>query len=132
MRRMGGHPDQKGCFEIRRAAVTPPDELLTLIWPELDNWKGKFGMQAGQIDDLAAGGLCTLLHHLREVILQDSVPLMEAFPNHPIWSHHAFHHKAYRAFAEEVKGYLSKDNATTILSISTRVLEALPDLVNSL
>jgi hypothetical protein len=36
MRRMGGHPDQKGCFEIRRAAVIPPDELLMMIWPELD------------------------------------------------------------------------------------------------
>ena len=131
MRRMGGHPDQKGCFEIRRAAITPPDDLLTLIWPELDNWKGKFGTQAGQIDDLAAGGLCTLLHHLREVILQDSVPLMEAFPNHPIWSHQAFHHKAYKAFAEKVKGCLSKDDAA-IPSISTRVLEALPDLIDSL
>jgi hypothetical protein len=40
MRRMGGHPDQKGCFEIRRAAVTPPDGLLEMLWPELDQWRG--------------------------------------------------------------------------------------------
>jgi hypothetical protein len=55
---MAGHPDQMGCFEIERAAVTPPEELLALIWPELDQWKGKFGHEDGQIDDLAAGALC--------------------------------------------------------------------------
>ena len=36
MRTMAGHPSQMGCFEIPRAAVTPPDALLSLIWPQLD------------------------------------------------------------------------------------------------
>ena len=36
MRSMAGHPSQMGCFEIRRASVTPPDELLSMIWPGLD------------------------------------------------------------------------------------------------
>lgn len=31
MRTMAGHPAQMGCFEIRRAAVQPPDELLSQI-----------------------------------------------------------------------------------------------------
>ena len=95
----------------------------------MDNWKDRFGVQAGQINDLAAGGLCTLLHNLREVILQDSVPLMAEFPNHPILSHQVFQHKAYQVFAEEMKGCLYKD---TTLSISTRILEALPDLIDNL
>ena len=55
MRRMAGFFGI-GSFEIKRAIITPPDELLTLIWPELDQWKGKFGTNDGQIDDLAAGG----------------------------------------------------------------------------
>jgi hypothetical protein len=33
---MAGHPPQTGCFEVRRASVTPSDELLSMIWPELD------------------------------------------------------------------------------------------------
>jgi len=128
MRRMGGHPAQRGCFEIKRA-VTPPDELLALIWPGLDSWKGRFGIQEGQIDDLAAEGFYTLLQHLRTVILQDSVPLMEAFPNHPIWAHPVFHHIAYKAFASKVKS-CHQDDATP--SLSTRILEAMPDLIDNL
>jgi len=36
MRIMAGHLSEMGCFEIRRAAVTPPDELLSMIWPQLN------------------------------------------------------------------------------------------------
>jgi hypothetical protein len=67
--------------------------------------------------------------HLRAVILQDSVALKEAFPNHPIWSHQVFRHDAYAAFATQVKGHILED-ATPRISMS--VLEALPDLVDNL
>ena len=46
MRTMAGHPPQIGCFEVHRASVAPPDELLSIIWPELDAWKDRFGPQA--------------------------------------------------------------------------------------
>jgi Centromere DNA-binding protein complex CBF3 subunit, domain 2/Transcriptional activator of glycolytic enzymes len=131
MRRMGGHPARQGCFEIRRAAVTPPDELLAMIWPELDRWEGRFGSGDGQIDDLAASGFCMLLRHLREVILQDSVILMAAFPDHLIWTHRVFYCDAYAAFAAQlraIKGF--DDNAE--LSLSTRILEAMPELADNL
>jgi len=54
---------------------------------------------------------------------------MEAFPDHPIWSHQVFRHSAYRAFTEKVNSCLHED-ATP--SISARILEALPDLVDNL
>ena len=66
---MAGHSPQMGCFEIRRASVAPPDVLLSTIWPELDVWKGRFGPQVGQVNDLAATGATNLLFYLREVIL---------------------------------------------------------------
>jgi hypothetical protein len=31
IRMMAGHPAQAGCFELRRASITPPDELLSQI-----------------------------------------------------------------------------------------------------
>ena len=55
MRQMAGYPSQPGCFEVQRAKIKPPQELLNLIWPELDQWTGRFGKEDGQIDDLAAG-----------------------------------------------------------------------------
>lgn len=84
MRVMSGHPSQMGCFKILRASVAPLDELLSLIWPELDVWKGRFGPPADQINDLAAAGLTGLLFYLREVILQDSVALRQRFPGNAV------------------------------------------------
>jgi hypothetical protein len=90
MRTMAGHASQAGCFEIYRASVTPPDVLLSLIWPELDTWKDRFGPQTDQINDLAASGLTSLLFYLREVILQDSVALRRRFPDNAVWTHSVF------------------------------------------
>ena len=36
MQLMAGYLAHMGCFEICCAGITPPDELLSLIWPELD------------------------------------------------------------------------------------------------
>ena len=47
MRTIAGHTSQMGCFEVRRASIIPSDILLSMIWPELDAWKGWFGPQAG-------------------------------------------------------------------------------------
>ena len=69
MRTMAGHAPQIGCFEICRASITPPDILLSTIWPELDVWKGWFSPQVGQINDLTATGATNLLFYLQEVIL---------------------------------------------------------------
>src|SRR5437762_760019 len=88
MRIMAGHPPQMGCFEIRRAAVAPPDELLSLIWPKLDLWKGRFGPRDDQINDLAAMGLTDLLFYLREVNLSDVIGLegtLDRTGLDPIW-----------------------------------------------
>ncbi|KAK4232668.1 transcriptional activator of glycolytic enzymes-domain-containing protein [Achaetomium macrosporum] len=77
---MAGHPAQMGCFEIRRARISPPDSLLPLIWPDLNKWTGRLGPEPGQVNDLAAAGFTGLLFYPREVILQDSVFLMRRFP----------------------------------------------------
>lgn len=129
MRVMAGHPSQIGCFDISRAKVTPSAELLSMIWPELDSWKGRFGPQAGQIDDLAAAGLANLLHYLREVILQDSVILRRLFPSHPIWNHPVFQHTAYTTFTKEVEANHQDTEGPNQLSI---FYQAMPQLADQL
>jgi hypothetical protein len=84
MRTMAGHPATMGTFEIHRAGIQPPESLLRMIWPELDQWRGYFGPGPGQINDLAAAGIIELLLYLREVILQDSAVLMPQFPKSPV------------------------------------------------
>ena len=56
MHAMAGHPPQIGCFEIRRAGVAPPDILLSMIWPELDHWRDRFGSGIEQENKLGCDG----------------------------------------------------------------------------
>jgi hypothetical protein len=126
---MAGHPVQVGCFEIRRAAVAPPSVLLSLILPELDIWKDRFGLNPGQINDLAATGLTNLLFYLREVILQDSVMLRSRFPDNAVWTHPVFQHAAYEPYAREVAKQLYEGESENQLS---RLYQALPQLVDYL
>jgi centromere DNA-binding complex CBF3 subunit-like protein len=96
MRVMAGHPEFKGGFEIRRAGVTrSPRSLLRMIWPELS----LDDADDANIEDLAGKGFRCLLRKLRDVILQDSVSLKRAFPNHPLWRYPVFRHPDYVKYA---------------------------------
>ena len=72
-------------------------------------WKGQFGPQVGQINDLAAIGAINLLFYLQEVILQDLVVLYKMFPSNPIWHHPVFQHEAYLPFAQKVETCLQQE-----------------------
>jgi Centromere DNA-binding protein complex CBF3 subunit, domain 2 len=132
MRVMAGHPREMGCYEIRRAAISPPDILLSMIWPQLDSWKGRFGPQPGQIKDLAAGGVTDLLFYLREVILQDSVALRQRFPRHPVWNHRVFQHEAYVTFSRELEAYQDTETIPNQLSVFYQAMPQLADQLQSL
>jgi hypothetical protein len=134
MRAMAGHPRFIGCFEIPRAGVAPPDELLSMIWPDLDQWKGRFGPELGQIQDLAAMGFTDLLFSLREVILQDSVFLRKRFPRSPVWEHPVFQHPAYAEFAARMEGAVEvgvEDNEQRPTKL-TMLTHAMPELAEGL
>ena len=131
MRTMAGHLPQKGCFEIRRA-IAPPDTLLSKIWPELDDWKGRFGLGPDQINDLAAMGLTNLLLYLREVILQDSVLLIREFPGSPVWNHPVFQHPAYSQWAQEISTLLVQEKGPSQPALLAQALPALTDYLQSI
>jgi Centromere DNA-binding protein complex CBF3 subunit, domain 2 len=130
MRQAANHSPRIRGFEIKHA-VTPSAELLVMIWPELDAWKGRFGRGAGQINDLVGNGFCNLLFYLHEVILQDSVILIEVYPNYYLWSHPVFHYPAYKTWAASIRGS-GADNISAAPSLSTRIQDALPDLAAEL
>ena len=133
MRTMAGHAPQMGCFEIRRASVSPPNALLSTIWPELDAWKDRFGPEVGQINDLAATGVTNLLFYLREVILQDSVVLRQMFPNSPVWNHPVFQHEAYLPFAREVEACLrQEEEGPSQLSMLHQAMPVIADCLKAM
>jgi hypothetical protein len=130
MRTMAGHPPQIGCFEIRRASIAPPESLLSMIWPGLDNWKGRFGLGEGQINDLAAMGLTNLLFYLREIVVQDSVPLMRLFPQSPVWNHPVFQQEAYVQYARRLSALLQEEGEQP--SQLATLIQAMPVLADYL
>jgi hypothetical protein len=132
MRIMAGHPAEIGRFEIRRGGITPPDSLLSMIWPELDKWQDRFGPQADQINDLAAMGLVNLLRYLREVILQDSVTLRELFPDHAVWNHAVFRRDDYGPFAEAVRKIEREGEAPSQLEILQRAIPIMADYLQAM
>lgn len=131
MRVMAGHPKKKGRFEIIRARVPPPGSLLPLIWPELDQYAGRFGPNDGQIDDLAGHGFTDLLFHLREVILQDSVALRCRFPKSAVWNHPVFDHKDYLRFAAQVAAVMEEGERPNQLALLEAAIPTLTDFLRS-
>ncbi|KAJ6436367.1 short-chain dehydrogenase [Purpureocillium lavendulum] len=131
MRTMAGHPPQIGCFEIRRAGVTPPEVLLSMIWPELDRWRGRFGPGTEQENDLAAMGSTNLLFYLREVVLQDSVILMKKYPGSPVWNHPVFRHPAYAPFAQQLSDFILEEERPSQLAVLIQAMPVLADYLQS-
>ncbi|KAM4062505.1 centromere DNA-binding protein complex CBF3 subunit, domain 2 domain-containing protein [Hirsutella rhossiliensis] len=132
MRTMAGHPPQAGCFEIRRAGVTPPEVLLSMIWPELDRWRGRFGPGTEQENDLAAMGSTNLIFYLREVVLQDSVVLMKKYPGSPVWNHPVFRHPAYAPFAHQLSDFILEEERPSQLAVLVQAMPVLADYLKSI
>ncbi|KAM4067456.1 centromere DNA-binding protein complex CBF3 subunit [Hirsutella rhossiliensis] len=132
MRTMAGHPPQIGCFEIRRAGVTPPEVLLSMIWPELDCWRGRFGPGTEQENDLAAMGSTNLFFYLQEVVLQDSVVLMKKYPGSPVWNHTVFRHPAYAPFAQQLSDFILEEERPNQLAVLIQAMPVLADYLESI
>ncbi len=117
MRSIAGHPAQMGYFNLPRA-VLPPPALLSMIWPELDQWVD--GTQKPK--DLAGTGTVNLLTYLREVILQDSAFLIDRYPGSPVWSHPVFRHPEYRPFTRRVLARATSNEEPDRLTLLTQAL----------
>ncbi|OAQ58089.1 hypothetical protein VFPBJ_11704 [Purpureocillium lilacinum] len=128
---MAGHPPQIGCFEIRRAGVTAPEVLLSMIWPELDRWRGRFGPGTEQENELAAMGSTNLLFYLREVVLQDSVILMKKYPDSPVWNHPDFRHPAYALFAQQLSDFILEEERPSQLAVLIQAMPVLAEYLQS-
>jgi hypothetical protein len=133
MRAMAGHPQKAGCFDVRRGNVEVPEELLSMVWPHLEQWKDHRPgyAKSGQLEDLAAGGFIDLLFYLREVVLQDSAILRDIFPENSVWKHPVFQHEMYRPFAESVLKFERDSQPAGQLELIQSALPALNDYLQS-
>lgn len=101
-------PDKPEDYIIVRDLVKPPPELTRMIWPEIDVWNWALEHEdnpdAWKIDrEKAAGANIKLFLWLCEVVLQDAVFFIEAFPDHPMFHYKAFRSSEFFTFAVKVR-----------------------------
>lgn len=107
MRAMAGFTIQPGQFYIPRASLDPPEDLTKLIFPLLDEWNDR--LLAKNVDKnngdpmevtVAAKACFQLFFMLRKIIIQDSIVMMEKFPNHPLWQNELFSNPMFLEYKE--------------------------------
>ena len=141
----GFDSSRTGNYYVPRTKAVPPQSLLSLLWPWLDEWRHWFSAGGGhavsasyehiQLDDgdedrldLAAQGFLALLAELRTAFLQDSVFLRKEYPHHPIWRHPVFGREEYHTFALEVE-LAARDEEEPF---EVRIRNVVPDVVVAL
>ena len=100
MRIVAGHYHE-GRYFLARAQIRPPDALLALVFPQVEEDLGKF--RDGTYESSLSGqGFLLLMKHMKEIFLQDSVLLRERWPNHPNFQQPLFRSAEFNDFAKKV------------------------------
>jgi hypothetical protein len=85
--------DQNNFFLPRDINV--PDSLLSKISPLLKRYQDAWSAKAPRNQDLATAGFLELLKYLRIVLLQDSILMIDLYPNLKIWKTPVFQGEEY-------------------------------------
>lgn len=94
-------PEEKGCFWLPHALVTPPLFLQQKIFPLVEEWQQKM-QEDSSIQTICGEGFLKLLVELRIIILQDIVFLKQLEPTHEIFGREIFQSVEFTYFAEEL------------------------------
>jgi len=92
-----------GQYFLSRASITPPQKLISLVFPKADRDYANLSRNGDYEPSLSGRGFLNLMKHLRTVFLQDSVLFRDYHPDHPNFAHILFQHSLYTRFAAEVK-----------------------------
>ncbi|KAL3702058.1 hypothetical protein R1sor_020080 [Riccia sorocarpa] len=130
MRTLAGFSPSQGQFFLSRMAVTPPSQLTSKLFPQVEYWLSK--LEVGDCEQsIAAGGFLHLLKLLRIVILQDSVFLRIRHPTHPVWKHGVFSDPSYISFAEQLSVAVANQVDPAELQLQ-RAMPIMTDRISSL
>jgi hypothetical protein len=108
--------------------VTPPDVLLSTVFPFVDNTMEAYQHQQPTDQHVSTGGFLMLLKRLRVVLLQDSVLLKKLYPAHKLWRHELFRSHEYVRFEQELTAAM----ATQQTPQSRTLEEVVPVLLDHL
>lgn len=127
MRALGGfHPDQSNFYLPRDVSV--PETLQRRIFPDIERYEDMWKAKEAGARDLATIGHLKLLKYLRKVLLQDSIYMMEEYPDLPIWNYFVFQSEEYFAW----KAVAGQEIEETETPMDLSLQQAMPHLTQLL
>lgn len=126
----GFYPKESRHYYITRAESTPPNELIDLVFTELDHWLQRQETRTDEALylDKSLKGFLGLLRHLRMVLLQDAPLLQQIYPNARIWQNAVFQSDIYRDWAQRTRvADLSSEEPIALL-----IQRAMPGLADTI
>lgn len=88
MRVLSGWPVQGGNYFLPCASISPPESLITKVFPRALEWKKT--IEENNDTDISRKAFIELLLFLQIVFLQDAALLIKMYPNHKLFCHPLF------------------------------------------
>lgn len=101
---LAGFSTNANGFFLPRASIDPPEELLALVFPELNGWLERNESGEGIDMSISTTQFLATMVFLRVVLLQDSVFLKKKYPTKlsQLWEDELFSHPLYKEFEERL------------------------------
>ncbi len=133
VRVLAGFGPKSNRYYIPRDLVDPPPELLSQIFPNLDNSRDIMLQGKATKTEIAGTNFMDLLQYMRRIILQEAVILLnfETFKTHPIFTHSIFNNSMFNEFAINLRSVMQNTpTPDTVLLQQTMpiVAESLQDI----
>ena len=116
-----------GNYFLKRDCLEPPESLKRKVFPKLDSWLQKYRNNECQ-HSLSCLGFLNMLEYFRGTILQDSVVLMEKYPDLFLWNHDVFQDPAFHNYKTELLAAM----AATTDPISLTIRAVVPTLATEM
>lgn len=92
-----------GHYYLKRGQLKPPESLLKIIFPRIEESYEMVMSLPRNKRDKAAAAFLQMMQWFREVILQDAVELKALYPNSPLWSHTPFNTREFMEYQQRAQ-----------------------------
>ena len=125
VRGLAGFDPKRPSFCLPRASLAPPDRLVSLVFPWIDDWVSK--RDAGSLElTICLDSFLKTMKFLRVVLLQDAVCLKRQFPDLFIWTNALFTTSEFLEFEKRMERCIAESSRPD----DQRIREILPNLIS--
>jgi len=106
MRAMAGFPHDQAMYNLPRASLCPPRELLDMVFPSVDEWIERHRTGLDCEKNFALDGFLRLLSWFKVVVLQDAAVMIDDFHHEVLFNHAIFHTQEFIQFKDALQQHM--------------------------